>query len=141
MTLTCLHEGQDKLDSLPLFRCDSSISTGASLRQLDHQRRFLPQQIYTLLVPLLARFAKLHVEIPEHPRKNAAHLGVCEAGGQGLSRKTAVGHWRFGSPLSNAVPWTEGKRLTSASLVVCIDLIAKPAFWYEIFGVAEVFFG
>lgn len=50
-----------------------------SLFQLDHQSRSLPQHKDQLVIPPLARFAKLHVEMPEHPGQNRAYLGVREA--------------------------------------------------------------
>ena len=67
------------------------LSARSSLRQLDHQRRLLPQYKHKLVVPLLARFAKLHVEMPEHPRKDAANLRVGQPGTIGISGDTLRG--------------------------------------------------
>ena len=55
----------------------SSYSASGSLRQLDHQRRLLPHYKYKLLIgPPFARFAKFHVEMPEHSREDAADFRV-----------------------------------------------------------------
>ena len=119
----------------------------SSLRQFDHQRRLLPQQIYTLLIPILTHFAKLHIEIPQHPRKDRAHLGVCQTKGgekRGISRKHRVLS-QIGdicsSRLSDAIPGTVGEGLTGLSLVARVEWIVEPAFRDEAFGVAEVGFG
>ena len=79
--------------------------------------------------------------MPEHPCKDTAHLGIRQTGTNGVSLNTAVGGQRISSRLANAIPWTDMKWLECRSLVVCIDLITKPAFWYELVGVAEVVLG
>ena len=67
-----------------------SYSASGSLRQLDHQRTFLPQHKDKLLGPLLALFAKLHVEMPEHSREDAAHFRVRQTSTNCISSSTVV---------------------------------------------------
>ncbi len=75
---------------LPFLR-RSFYLANYSLCQLNHQRRLLPQHECSLIAPLFALFAKLHIEIPEHPRKDGSHLGVRQTGFKSISRITLCG--------------------------------------------------
>ena len=117
------------------------LSASGSLRQPDHQRRLLPQYKNKLVVPLPARFAKSHVEMPEHPRKDATYFRVGQPRTNGISGDTSGGGRRCSSRLSDAVPGTDGEGLNGRSLVVCIGWVVEPALWYKAVWVAEVDLG
>ena len=45
--------------------------------KLDDQRLLLPRQIHLLILPARIRFiAELHIEIPDHTRKNKSRLEI-----------------------------------------------------------------
>ena len=45
--------------------------------KLDNQRLFLPRQVHLLIFPNWVRFiAKLHIEVPNHARKNKSRLKI-----------------------------------------------------------------
>ena len=103
---------------------------------------FLPQYIYTLLGPPLARFAKLHVEMPEHAREDAAYLRVRQTRTDCIS--STHGGDMIGNislRLSDTIPRTDRECLECRSLVISVERIAEPAFWYEFVRVAEIVLG
>ena len=73
---------------------------GFSLPQPDHQRGFLPQHEDKLLGPPSARFAELHVEMPEHPRKDAADFRVRQTRGRFVSARLRSGETIGGHELT-----------------------------------------
>ena len=45
--------------------------------KLDDQRLLLPRQIHLLIIPDRVRFiAELHIEVPDHTRKNQSRLEI-----------------------------------------------------------------
>ena len=48
--------------------------------KLDDQRLLLPRQVHLLIIPDRVRFIiKLHIEVPDHTRKNKTRLEVTKA--------------------------------------------------------------
>ena len=47
--------------------------------KLDDQRLLLPRQVHLLILPARVRpIAELHIEVPDHTRKNEARLEITQ---------------------------------------------------------------
>lgn len=54
--------------------------------QSTHQRRFFPQRIALLTLPIHTLFAELQIKIPKYPRKNNAHFCKCQVSSNTVPR-------------------------------------------------------